>query len=460
MKIIILNGSPKGDLSVTLQYARAIAKKHPQDEFKTINIAQRIKTIEKNQAEFEQIIADIRSADGILWAFPLYFLIVHSHYKRFIELIFERGVQSAFASKYAASLSSSIHFYDHTAHNYIHAICDDLGMNFVESFSPYMTDLLKEEGQTKTLQFGQHFLKAMHDRTVTPRQYAPLTHRAFQYGPGNPAVPVSSAGKKVLIVHDSSDPSENLKRMVERCQAAFSGDVTVINLHEVDIAAGCQGCMQCGGNYRCTYEGKDGFINFFRSEVMAADILVYAGTIRDRYLSSRWKMFFDRSFFNTHTPVLIGKQVAFVISGPLSQLENLRQIFTAYAEFQMANLVGFAGDEFGSSEEIDAILDGLMARAVHLAQEGYIQPETFLGVGGMKVFRDDIYGPLRVVFPADYRAYKRLGFYKTFPQNDPKTLLINAIAIPLLSIPKMRQGFNTQIKEQMVAPLKAIVDKL
>lgn len=305
MKIIILNGSPKGDLSVTLQYARAIAKKHPQDEFKTINIAQRIKTIEKNQAEFEQIIADIRSADGILWAFPLYFLIVHSHYKRFIELIFERGVQSAFASKYAASLSSSIHFYDHTAHNYIHAICDDLGMNFVESFSPYMTDLLKEEGQTKTLQFGQHFLKAMHDRTVTPRQYAPLTHRAFQYGPGNPAVPVSSAGKKVLIVHDSSDPSENLKRMVERCQAAFSGDVTVINLHEVDIAAGCQGCMQCGGNYRCTYEGKDGFINFFRSEVMAADILVYAGTIRDRYLSSRWKMFFDRSFFNTHTPVLI-----------------------------------------------------------------------------------------------------------------------------------------------------------
>ena len=74
---------------------------------------------------------------------------MHAHYKRFIELVFERGAQAAFAGKYAASLSTSIHFFDHTAHNYIHAICDDLGMRFVESFSPDMTDLLNEEGRPK-----------------------------------------------------------------------------------------------------------------------------------------------------------------------------------------------------------------------------------------------------------------------------------------------------------------------
>ena len=64
----------------------------------------------------------------------------------------------------------------------------------------------------------------------------------------------------------------------------------------------------------------------YRTQVMAADILIYAGTIVDRYLSSRWKTFFDRSFFNTHTPKLIGKQMAFVISGPYSQLPNLNEI--------------------------------------------------------------------------------------------------------------------------------------
>ncbi|MEI6179819.1 MAG: hypothetical protein WCP31_03625 [Chloroflexales bacterium] len=37
---------------------------------------------------------------------------------------------------------------------------------------------------------------------------------------------------------------------------------------------------------------------------MTADVLVYAGQMVDRYLSARWKMFFDRIFFNTRTPVL------------------------------------------------------------------------------------------------------------------------------------------------------------
>ena len=182
--------------------------------------------------------------------------------------------------------------------------------------------------------------------------------------PVRPPEPVATAGKKVVILHDSRDPASNLSRMVARCRSAFTGDVTVINLHDIDIKASCQGCLQCGANYECAFDGKDGFIDFFRSQVMAADILVYAGTITDRYFSSRWKMFFDRSFFNTHTPVLTGKQLAFVISGPFSQLENLREIFTAFAEYQMANLVGFASDEFGTSQEIDAVLDGMMGRAV------------------------------------------------------------------------------------------------
>jgi multimeric flavodoxin WrbA len=459
MKIVVLNGSPKGDVSVTMQYVNFLAKKYPQAEFQTVNISQRIKLIEKNPSEFARIIADIQGADGVLWAFPLYILLVHAHYKRFIELIFERGAQAAFMGKYAATLSTSIHFFDHTAHNYMHAICDDLGMRYVDSFSPDMTDLLSPEGQTKTAQFGEHFLNAIQTQAVLPRQYAQLNWRNFPYEPGQPAAPVTTNGKKVVILHDSSDACNNLSRMVARCQAAFTGDVQVINLHDIEIKASCQGCLQCGGNNVCAFEGKDGFIDFFRSQIEAADILVYAGTITDRYFSSRWKMFFDRSFFNTHTPMLTGKQVVFLISGPFGQLENLREIFTAFTEYQMANLVGFASDEFGTSEEIDVMLDQLMARAAALAEQGYVRPATFLGVGGTKIFRDDIYGRLRIPFAADHRAYTRLGFYKTFPQRDVRTILLNTFAGPLLSIPRLRQGFNKMVKEQMVAPLKQVVDK-
>jgi len=459
MKIVVLNGSPKGDLSVTMQYVNYLAKKNPQHEFKTVNISQRIKAIEKFPKEFEQIIADIGDADGVLWAFPLYILLVHAHYKRFIELVFERCAQDAFAGKYAASLSTSIHFFDHTAHNYIHAICDDLGMRYVEAFSPDMTDLLKEEGQVRTAQFGEHFLNAIQTQAVTSRQYAPLTRRNFQYQPGGSHSPIATSGKKVVILHDSTDPSNNLRHMVERCRSSFSGNVSVFNLHDIDIKASCQGCLQCGSRNVCTYEGKDGFIEFFRSQVMTADIIFYCGTIIDRYFSARWKMFFDRSFFNTHTPVLTGKQVAFVISGPFGQLENLREIFTAFMEYQQANLAGFASDEFGTSQEIDAVLDGLMVRSAALSAQAYLQPATFLGVGGTRIFRDDIFGRLRIPFAADHRAYNRMGFYKTFPQRDLGTILLNTFAGPLLSIRKLRKEFDKVIKVQMVSPLKRVVDK-
>ena len=168
MKITVLNGSPKGELSVTIQSVAYLAKIYPQHEFNIIHIAQRIKRLETNQAVFNQVIDQVRASDAVLWSFPLYILIVHAHYKRFIELIFECGAQAAFAGKYAASLSTSIHFFDHTAHNYIHAICDDLEMRFVDSFSPDMHDLLKEEGRQQLARFGQQFLKGQFRRPRPP----------------------------------------------------------------------------------------------------------------------------------------------------------------------------------------------------------------------------------------------------------------------------------------------------
>src|SRR4030043_33838 len=128
MQIAVLSGSPKGELSVTLQYVRLIQKKFPQHELKVINVSHDIQKIEKDEKLFGKIIDDIINADGVLWAFPLYFLLVPSQYKRFIELIRERAAQSAFKGKYTAVLSTSIHFYDHTANNYMRAICDDLDM--------------------------------------------------------------------------------------------------------------------------------------------------------------------------------------------------------------------------------------------------------------------------------------------------------------------------------------------
>lgn len=76
MQIIVLNGSPKGDVSVTMQYVHFIQKNFPQHELKILNISHRTQAIEKEENVFQEIIDEIKSANAVLWAFPVYFLLV------------------------------------------------------------------------------------------------------------------------------------------------------------------------------------------------------------------------------------------------------------------------------------------------------------------------------------------------------------------------------------------------
>ena len=81
MKIAVLNGSPKGQLSVTLQYVSFLQRKFPEIEFKIFDVALKIKKLEEDDKLFQDIIGQIAAADAVLWAFPLYFFLVSSQYK-------------------------------------------------------------------------------------------------------------------------------------------------------------------------------------------------------------------------------------------------------------------------------------------------------------------------------------------------------------------------------------------
>ena len=460
MKITVLNGSPKGHLSVTMQYVNFIQKKFPHHELKILNIASTIKKIEKDEKAFQEIMDDVRSSEGVLWAFPLYYLLVSSQYKRFIELIWERGAADFFKNKYTAVLSTSIHFFDHTAHNYMNAICDDLDMKYLGSFSAAMYDLLSRKGREKWTLFASEFFDGIQNHVPTSKKFLPILYRTFNYVPGPAGQKISTQGKKILILSDLKDPQTNLAKMIEQFKNSFVDEVKVINLHHVDIKGGCLGCIQCGYDYQCSYGNQDEFIQFYKDQVKNADILFLAGTIQDRYLSSRWKMFFDRSFFNTHTPSLTGKQVGFILSGPLRQIPNLRQILEAYTEWQQANLVDIVTDEEEDSQVLDARLQHLAERVIHLAEKNYIKPKTFLGVGGMKIFRDDVWGKLRFPFQADHQYYKKHHLYD-FPHIDYKARITNSVLMLLTKIPSMRKEiYRKRMKEEMVKPMQKVVERV
>ena len=460
MKIAVLSGSPKGELSVTLQYVNFIQKKFPQHEFNIFHIAQKIKKIEKEEKVFQEVVDDIKVSDAVLWAFPLYYLLVPSQYKRFIELIWEKGAAGFFKNKYTAVLSTSVHFFDHTAHNYMNAICDDLDMKYLGSFSPAMYDLLSRKGRERWTLFASEFFESIQNHVPTSKKYSPVLYRAFDYVPGSVGQKISTQGKKVLILTDLKDPQTNLGKMIERFKNSFVDEGKVTNLHHIDIKGGCLGCIQCGYDYECSYGGQDEYVQFYKDQVKTADILIFAGTIQDRYLSSRWKMFFDRSFFHTHTPSLTGKQVGIILSGPLRQIPNLRQILEAYTEWQQAHLVDIVTDEEEESNLLDARLQHLAERVIHLAEKHYSKPNTFLGVGGMKILRDDVWGKLRFPFQADHQFYKKHHLYD-FPQRDYKARMTNSLLMLLTKIPSMRKEiYRKRMKEEMVKPFQKVVQRV
>ncbi|AIQ13003.1 NAD(P)H-dependent oxidoreductase [Paenibacillus durus] len=451
MKIVVLNGSPKGDDSVTLHYIKYIEKKFPQHVFTYLNVAHSIKKLENDLAFFGNVMESVKSSDGVIWAFPLYVCLVHSNYKRFIELIWERGAQDVFRDKYTASVATSIHFFDHTALSYIHSICDDLGMRYIDFFSAHMNDLTKETERSSLIFFAENFFESINKKIKTLRTYMPIEYNIGEYIPTEIKATVENKGQKIVIVTDSVDQTKNIGRMVERFRKLTQAEL--INISAIDIKGGCTGCIKCGFDNQCMY-GKSDDIQMIYEKIRGFDIIVFAGAIKDRYLSARWKMFIDRSFFRTHQPLYTGKQIGYLISGHLSQNHNLREILQTTTEMDGANLVGILTDEY--ENEINEMMEDFAQNLVQFSVRHYIRPHTFLGIGGMKIFRDDIWGPLRFVFQGDHRYYKKHRFYD-FPQKKYGMRMVNAILMTLTKIPPVKKTIRQNIKSSMTIPHKNVL---
>ncbi|MDD9301734.1 MAG: NAD(P)H-dependent oxidoreductase [Desulfobacter sp.] len=308
MKFVILNGSPKGDTGITLQYVKFIQKHYPQYDYVHHNISTKIKTIEGNKDLFENIMSDIGSSDGIIWATPVYTLFVPAQYMRFIELVHEQNKTHVFKDKYAAVISTSIHFYDHTAHRYMNAVCDDLGMNYVDFFSAKMDDILNNSHRTRLLIFAKFFFNSTKNKITRQKNFEPIENDTFCFVPETITHKTSTQNKKIVIVTDAKDHESNIAGMIQRFSESFSEKIELLNLWDVNIKGGCTGCIKCGYDNQCMY--TDSFSKFYRSKVLPADIVVFATELVHRNFSFKFKEFFDRRFFMNHAPEFKGKQVA------------------------------------------------------------------------------------------------------------------------------------------------------
>ncbi|MCM2466701.1 NAD(P)H-dependent oxidoreductase [Methanoculleus oceani] len=454
MRISVISGSPKGEKSVTLQYVRFLEEAFLDHTFSVVHVGRDIRTIERQEEGWSGLLATVKECDGVLWATPVYVMLVPAQLKRFIELVGERNVTEAFFGKHAACLTTSIHFFDHTAHAYLHGVCDDLGMRYIGFCSAHMQDLENEAFQEQLIRFFSDFLEAIAERRPIQRVFPPLPAPSPPYAPKSPPAAVDTRGKRVVILHDA-EPGSGQEAMVGGLAACYAGPVRVAHIRDAGMKGGCLGCCRCAFDNTCVYD--DGFSAFWEEYIVPADILVMAGTVRDRFLSAAWKQFFDRSFFNGHVPAFKGKQVAYLVEGPLGHLPTLREVLSGLVMTEKANLAGIVTDEPGDPAGIDAALHALAERSVRLADREYIAPPTFPAVAGHKIFRDELWGGMRATFKADDRYYRQHGLYDFPTRNYLERISTRATSL-MMCIPAVRREVVKNMPTYMIQPLQKAIE--
>lgn len=429
MNIAVINGSPKGNYSITLQSVLYLQKRYTSEHFEIFNAGNRIKSLEKDFSPLAQL---LEQADMVLFAYPVYTFIAPYQLHRTIELIKENRVN--LNGKFAAQISTSKHFYDVTAHEYIKENALDMGMRYVGGLSADMEDLLTSKGQQELCNFWEY--------TLFKCGCQPAGQPSRQYD--------------IAIVTNSRDDAA-LDDMINTFQATCSMPTRIVNIARFPFTGGCLGCFHCAGNGQCIY--KDGFGDFLRDNILKADAIVYAYTIKDHSMGADFKIYDDRQFCNGHRMMTIGMPIAYLVNGKLSAENNLQTIMEARAEVGRNMLCGIVCNETGDSAKLHDQLHELSEKLLFCLNHKTLLPANFYGVGGTKIFRDLIY-LMRGLMQADHKFYRKHGIYDDFPQRHMGMMLKMKLVGFLANNRKIRARMGNKMNEGMVAPYKTVIEKV
>ena len=179
MKIVVLNGSPKGDVSVTRQYVLSPGKGVPPAPVRRPARGAAVQEAGAGRRGVRR--GHRRGALGGRRDLGI------SRCTSCWSARSTRGSsssspsaarQSAFHGKHAVTLSTSINYYDSNAHVYMRSVCEDLGMRFVGIHSANMHDLMKKEERDRLHLFAEDFFSSIQAGMEFPRLSAALPRAA------------------------------------------------------------------------------------------------------------------------------------------------------------------------------------------------------------------------------------------------------------------------------------------
>ena len=242
--------------------------------------------------------------------------------------------------------------------------------------------------------------------------------------------------------------------MIKVFLAAYPNKVEVVDINTFPYEGACQGCLRCELVGEC--DRKDGFQAFYQNLVNSCDVLVHAMNLEGRYLKPVWKLFLDRTFSNGHRTSMMGKHTCYLVSGPLDQLPYVRQFLEGKDMVGRENSVGVISDDLCIDQQFEALIAETALRLDRSARAHFQKGANFLGIGGMKIFRDLIYG-MRGMVRDDHRFYKQRKLYN-FPQRRLGNQLFNLVMGFAFLFKPVRLEAYKRMKPLYIAKQKQLVD--
>ena len=446
MKILVINGSPKGNNSITLQTLLFLEKLFIEDQFTFLNVGQKIKHYEKN---FDEIKEELENTDIIIFSYPVYTFLVPYQLYRFIELLKENNVN--IKNKFATQVSTSKHFYDITAHKFVEENCLDLGLKYIKGLSADMEDLIEKKGQDDAINFFNYLIFCAENNLNIKENANNKKIEKIVYKRKTEDNGANNKEKDILILTNCSDKDESLRNMIEDFKSIFPYKTREINIRDYKFHGGCLGCFGCAVTGKCVY--KDGFDDFLRKDIQTADAIIYAFSIENHYTHSSFKLYEDRQFCNGHRMVTEGMPVGYIISGDYDKEYNLQTLVEARCEVGGNFLTHVANDCNRDAYDELLKLSSIMKYAI---DNKCTRPKNFYGVGGMKIFRDLIY-VMQGLMKEDHKYYKKHNVYD-FPQKQRMKMLQIKLVGALISIPSMQSKMKNKMNEYILMPYKKIID--
>lgn len=374
MKIILIEGSGRGQGSSSLYFARRLMSTADKSlRFEILEVGKYIKVLAENRDFFDSYLKAMQESDAVIWLVPVRNLLPCYEICHFLSLIDSRNAGERLENKYTTALFTSSFFSHREAEEYLAAACQTWDMNYIRGFHCRPDAAINENGTDKWLRFADAFFGKVRLRFPCEKFYSLSRERSLPFKPVETAsVPKKSTEKKILILTAGSGKNPNLKKMIDTWKRYFPYETETVNLSDLSLCFPCSGCMNCFRDRKCS--GNDNISKTVYPKYRDADAVIFASEICFGLFEPQIKLFLDRIFIPAYFDRNRPKETVYLFSGSLKNKFSLEKYIHHKSILHGERTVGIIGDDEKSARQITANIAGL-AKATAGRLESVHRPE-------------------------------------------------------------------------------------